>query len=239
MSKKNDVSEFDCSKCNQKFLGLDSFHGEYRIRRDGLVVVRLCRQCLVETKALWDDETKIIIRAIREKIEECTRQHGINKYADAKRTVYEEVLDFLENQTLLFNADNGRSIGSRDLSQLELSARGIVRDEFKINCEEQIQLIGNYYDYTVDGLISTGRGKDVVLEYDGYWHGTYEQKEKDRYKDSVLIENGYNVLRISEHIIKNDRSRFKTLILDALYGVKHNSKEKTLQTQTPVSPPST
>ena len=236
ISKKNDVSEFVCSKCHQTFLGLDSFHGEYQNLQDGIGQMRLCTKCLSETMALLNGETEFIMREVRERIEECTRQHRIDKYADAKRIAYEEILDLLENHCILFNGNNVRCIRNRDLSTLERAARRIIHDEFKINCEEQIQLSGSYYDYTVDGLISTGRGKDVVLEYDGYWHGTYEQKVKDRHKDSVLTEEGYDVLRIPEHLIKNDKSQFKTLILDALYGVKHGSKKTTLQTQSPLSP---
>jgi hypothetical protein len=136
MSKKNDVSEFDCVKCHQKFLGLDSFHGEYHIKQVDVKEVRLCSKCLNETKALWDNETEVIKRRIKERIEEYARHHRIDKYADAKRTECEKILDLLENHCILFNGDNVRSIRNRDLSQLELSARGTIHDEFKINCEE-------------------------------------------------------------------------------------------------------
>jgi very-short-patch-repair endonuclease len=107
------------------------------------------------------------------------------------------------------------------LSQLELKARRIIRNEFKINCEEQPRLYGDYYSYKVDGLVDT-EGKSIALEYDGpYHHSTVEQKEKDRYKDSKLSFYGYTVLRIPSNIIYNNKSHFKTLLLDAIYGVKH------------------
>jgi very-short-patch-repair endonuclease len=110
----------------------------------------------------------------------------------------------------MFNGYNARSGYGRDLSSTELAARRIVHGENKINFEEQIKLCVPGYRCIVDGLISMG-SKQIALEFDSdYWHRTEEQKEKDSNKDSILIENGYKVVRVSEQIIKNDKSRFKT-----------------------------
>jgi very-short-patch-repair endonuclease len=219
--KKGEPDEFTCFKCRVKFRGQASFHGEYRQIYGGVTEIRLCCKCTFETGALWNGESKSIERQIKEKIDYCVSQHGIVKYADAKRTAYEEILDLVSNHCIIFNGDNLKSHWGRDITQLELTARRIIHNEFKINCEEQVKLIDRY---TVDGLIET-EGKSIALEYDGYHHSTNEQKEKDRHRDSMLFEyGGYKVLRIPSDIIYSNKPYFRTILLDALYHVKRNKK---------------
>jgi very-short-patch-repair endonuclease len=235
MSKKKEPDEFTCFKCKVKFRGQASFHGESRQSYDGVTEIRLCCKCTSEARALWTGESKSIERQIREKIDYCVSQHGIDKYADAKRTTYEEILDLLSNHCIIFNGDNLRGHWGRDKTQLELTAHRIIHNEFKINCAEQIKVLDRY---TVDGLIET-EGKSIALEYDGYHHSTDEQKEKDRHRDSMLIEYGrYKVLRIPADIIYNNKPYFRTILLDALYDVKHSTKKREAP-QLPVAPAST
>lgn len=232
--------EIVCYKCKQKFLGLDSFRGEYRIPHGGVKNIQLCNKCLHETNALWWGETKTIERHIQEKIEYYTRQHGIDRYADAKRTACEEISEYLTDHCNIFNGHNNKAPNEKDLSQLELTARNIIHDDFKINCAEQITLLkGDVYRYKVDGLILTGR-REVVLEFDSsYYHSTDEQKERDSHKDFMLTEYGdYVVVRISEDIIKNDKPGFKSLVLNAIFGTKQSNPRLSLSTKIPTSPSS-
>jgi very-short-patch-repair endonuclease len=230
MTKKG-IPDFVCFKCKERFLGLDSFHGEYRIRHGGVKNIQLCEKCLRETDALWWDETKTIGRHIQEKIEYHTEQHGIDRHADAKRTAYEEISDLLTNQSTIFNGNNSKVGYGRDLNKLELRARRIVHDKFKINCEEQVQLTVQGRRYVVDGLIML-KGKEVVLEYDSdYYHNTEQQREKDRYKDLMLTNAGYNVVRISEDIIKYEKPSFRSSILDAMYGRRQRNTRISLSTE--------
>jgi very-short-patch-repair endonuclease len=231
---KTKVSEFVCSKCKHKFQGLPSFQGEYAIRYSGVKNIRLCKMCLHETNALWDNEPKTIERHIREKIEYYTRQHGIDRFANAKRIASEEILELLTNQSVMFNGNNFRIGYGKDLNRFELKVRELVHDEFRINCEEQVQISIRGRRYVVDGLIEL-KGKCVVLEYDSdYYHSTEQQKQKDQDKDFTLTEfGGYTVLRISEDIIKNEKSRFRSHILDAMYGIKQK------KSKAPINIPST
>jgi very-short-patch-repair endonuclease len=197
----------------------------------------LCSKCLAETQALWSGETKKIERQIEEDIEYWTRRHGINKYADANRTAYENLLDLLANHCVTFNGDNLKASGGRDLTTLELIARRIIHDEFKINCEEQIILYSSYFPrgYTVDGLI----GDNLVLEYDGYYHSRSDQKDRDSHRDFMLTEYGkYKVLRFSKDEINNDKSGFKTRILDGILDIKQRKPKVSLPAQIPASPTS-
>jgi very-short-patch-repair endonuclease len=225
MTKRKEHIEFRCSKCKVGFRGVDSFHGEYRISIGGVTKIQLCMKCLNEMMAVWNGECNYLRGHIEKEIESCTKQHVIDKCADAKRTAFEKVLDLMDNSTM-FNGYNERSGYGRDLSSTELAARRIVHGENKINFEEQIGIRVQGYRCIVDGLIPIGR-KQIVLEFDSdYWHRTEEQKERDSNKDSILVESGYKVVRVSEQIIKNDKSQFKTLLLDALFDVKRSTKRR-------------
>jgi very-short-patch-repair endonuclease len=127
---------------------------------------------------------------------------------------------------VMFNGYNDRTGYGRDISSNEVEARRIVHGEFKINYEERIKLSGLDYRYVVDGYIPAGR-KKIVLEFDSdYWHRTEQQKEKDSDKNFILTENGYEVVRVSENLIKSNKSQFKTLILDALFGGNRYAKKR-------------
>jgi len=233
MTKSSDVSEFDCSKCYIHFLGLPSFHGEYRVRHGDVKNIQLCMKCLNETMAAWVGEPNYLRGQIEREIEKCIRQHKVDRNADAKRTAYEKILDLMDNSTM-FNGYNERAGYGRDLSNTELEARRIVHSDFKINFEEQVRVGG----YLMDGLVKIGR-EEIDLEFDGgYWHRTEEQKERDRLRDTALTNRGYKVVRIPEQIIKNDKSQFKTLVLDALFNVKR-SNNKIEVPKLPVAPAST
>lgn len=166
MPKKKQEKTFKCTKCHHTFLCQESFYGRCSMPYDEVYEVKLCSRCLIETNALWNGETKTIEREINEKIEYHTSRHGIDKYADAKRTAIEEISDFLTNHCLLFNGENGNCSNNRDLTHLEKTARRIIHDDFKINCEQQPQVYGSAYSYRVDGLIET-KGRSIVLEFDG------------------------------------------------------------------------
>jgi len=240
MAKSSDVSEFDCSKCDIHFLGLPSFHGEYRIPHSGGVrEVNLCSKCLAETDALWSGETKTIVRQIEEKIDYLSRQHAIDRNAE-KRIAYVDVLDFLVTRCTIFDGYNVKSGYGRDLSQLELHARKMIHGDFRINFDEQVQLSRRYprYRYVADGLMKIGK-REVVLEFDSeYRHGSDDQQERDYFRDLHLREDGYQVVRIPEQVIKNDRSGLKNLLLDVIYNVKRGSKKRVVSTQPTVSPTS-
>jgi very-short-patch-repair endonuclease len=227
---KRKVPEFDCYKCDHRFQGQASFQGEYSLYQGNVKKIQLCRRCCRETDRLWLNETKIIERQIKKKIEYYTRQHGIDKYADAKRTAYEELLHLLTNETIIFDGSNSRSGYQGDLSKLELMARKIVHEDFMINCEEQVQITLQGERFVVDGLI-TLKGKEVVLEYDSdYYHTTEQQKERDRYRDYMLTEyGGYTVVRVSEDMIKYEKPKFRSLILDAMYGIKQRKYKESIQ----------
>lgn len=231
---KKDPDEFTCSKCNVKFRGLDSFHGEFRIRTSGIKNIQLCIKCLYETISSWAGEFIKLRAQIEREKEYCIRQHKIDRHADAKRTVYEKVLDLIDS-SIMFNGYNERSGYGRDLSTIELEARRIMHGEFKINFEEQIRLASRHL---VDGVIPIEKNY-IVLEFDGaYWHSKEEDKERDRKKDSDMTRYGYKVIRIPQKIIENDKSRFMTLLLNALYNVKHSNMKKEAP-QLPVAPAST
>jgi hypothetical protein len=66
----------------QTFQGLDSFHGEFSVGRKD---VKLCTKCFAETMALWFEEPKKIERHLLKEIGNLISQHGINRFADAKR----------------------------------------------------------------------------------------------------------------------------------------------------------
>src|SRR5688500_13275434 len=95
--KKEEPDEFTCSKCKEKFRGLDTFHGEYRIMRSDVKDIQLCMKCLNETAATWDGELNNLRGQITREIENCIRQHRIDRYADAKIPAYEKVLDLIDN----------------------------------------------------------------------------------------------------------------------------------------------
>jgi hypothetical protein len=157
---KKKIPDFTCSKCKQKFLGLDSFHGEFTIPIGETKEIKLCRKCLSEIVALLAGETRTIKRHIQEKIEYYTKQHGIDRYADAKRTAYEEISEYLTENCTIFNGYNNKARNGKDLSQLELTARSIIHDDFNINFTEQVILsYSDVYRYKVDGLILTGKKK--------------------------------------------------------------------------------
>ena len=226
---KREVSEFDCYKCELRFQGQASFQGEYSLYMGDVKKIQLCGKCSRETNALWSNQTKTIKRRIREKIEHYTRQHGIDKYADAKRTAYEEILHLLTEETIIFDGNNSRSGYQGDLSKLELLARKIVHEDFRINCQEQVQITVQGERFVVDGYI-TLKGKVVVLEYDSeYYHSTEQQKQRDEYKDHMLTNRGYTVVRIPEDIIKYERPSFRSLILDAMYGIKQKKNNTSIQ----------
>ena len=175
---KGNISEFDCYKCKHRFQGQASFQGEYTLYRGDVKKIQLCSKCCRETNALWLNETKTIERHIKEKIEYYARQHGIDKYADAIRTAYEEELCLLTKESVIFNGNNSRIGYGRDLNKFELRARNIVHDDFMINCEEQVQLTVDGNRFVVDGYIQI-KGKEVVLEYDSdYYHSTEAAKRK-------------------------------------------------------------
>ena len=203
MSKKGEPDEFRCSKCNVKFRGLDSFHGEYRIKRGDVKNIQLCMKCLYETISSWDGEFNNLRAQIEREKEICIRQHKIDRNADAKRIAYEKVLDLIDN-SIMFNGYNERTGYGREISSTELEAREIVHSEFKINFEEQVK---SRPGYLIDGIIPI-ENNCIVLEFDGaYWHRTEEQKVRDREKDVALTMYGYKVVRIPEKIIKSDKSR--------------------------------
>ena len=127
MTKKEHI-EFRCYKCKVGFRGVDSFHGVYRVSIGGVTNIQLCMKCLNETMAVWNGEAKFLRGHIEKEIESCTRQHRIDKYADAKRTTFEKVLDLMDN-SIIFNGYNERSGYGRDLSSTELAARRIVHGE--------------------------------------------------------------------------------------------------------------
>ena len=237
MTKKKEPDEFTCSKCKVKFRGLDSFHGEYRVMRGDVLNVQLCLKCLYETVSSWNGEFDIFRAQIEREKENCIRQHKIDRNADAKRIVYEKMLDLIDN-SIMFNGYNEHSGYRKDKSSMELQARRIIHGDCKVNFEEQVQLTNrSHYSYVVDGLI-LGK-KPVVLEFDSaYWHSTPEQKEYDNRKDVMLSEyGGYRVQRIPQRVIENDKSRLMTLLLNALYNVKNNSKKTELPTQVSAQPP--
>jgi very-short-patch-repair endonuclease len=136
----------------------------------------------------------------------------------------------LAMETTIFDGNNSRSGYLGDQSKLELMARKIVHEEFMINCEEQVMITKQGERFIVDGLI-TLKGKSVVLEFDSeYYHSTKQQKERDSYKDRVLTEyGGYTVVRIPEDIIKYERPRFRSLILDAMCGIKQRKNKASMQ----------
>lgn len=224
MTKKNHLSEFDCTKCRNHFLGQDSLHGELRVETDGIKRLSLCYKCHTEVLALLGGECQYIERHIKERIEHYANRHGKDNHADAKRIAYEEILDLLANHCTMFDGENLKSYWGKDMTQLERTARRTIHD-FNINCEEQVRIPIISHRSIVDGLIHT-KGKSIVLEYDGQYHHTLEkQKEKDEYKDFMLTEyGGYKVLRIPYDIIY-DTSRFRTILLDALYGVRSGAKK--------------
>lgn len=231
--RKVEFDEFTCTKCKVRFWGLDSFHGEYRVRHDDVKNIQLCMKCLKETEAVWVGEPNYLKGQIEREIENWTRQHKVDRNADAKRIICEQVLDLMDNSNI-FNGYNERAGYGRDLSNTELEARRIVHGEFKINFEEQVRDRG----YLIDGVLTIGK-KDIALEFDGgYWHRTDEQKERDKMRDTVLTNRGYKVVRIPEQIIKNDKSKFKSLLLDALFNVKRNNN-KIKVPKLPVAPAST
>ena len=138
---KRKVPEFDCYKCDHRFQGQASFQGEYSLYHGDVKKIQLCTKCCRETIRLWLNETKTIERQIKKKIEHYTRQHGIDKYADAKRTAYEEILHLLTKETIIFDGNNSRSGYQGDLSKLEQLGRKTIHEDFMINCEEQIVLL--------------------------------------------------------------------------------------------------
>jgi very-short-patch-repair endonuclease len=79
----------------------------------------------------------------------------------------------------------------------------------------------------------------VALEFDSsYYHSTEQQKEKDSYKDFMLTKyGGYDVVRISENTIKYEKPSFRSLVLNAMYGVKQRRTKASIQI--PSSPTST
>jgi very-short-patch-repair endonuclease len=184
----------------------------------------------------WTGEFDILRAQIEREKENCIRQHKIDRNADAKRIVYEKVLDLIDN-SIMFNGYNERSGYRKDKSNMELEARRKIHGDCKVNFEEQVQLTaGVNYRYVVDGLLP-GK-KPVVLEFDSpYWHSTPEQKEYDNRKDVILSNHGYRVQRIPQRVIENDKSLLMTLLLNAFYNVKNNSKKTELPTQVSTQPP--
>jgi|GEM_PF-5003096 hypothetical protein len=229
---KRSISEFGCYKCGLRFQGQASFQGEYTLYRGDVKKIQLCSKCCRETTRLWLNETKTIERHIKEKIECYARQHGIDKYADAKRTISEEILCLLTDECVIFDGNNSKIGYGRDLNKLELRARKIVHDDFMINCEEQVQLTVDGNRFVVDGYIQI-KGKEVVLEYDSdYYHSTEQQKERDRYKDFMLTKyGGYIIVRISEDVIKYDKPGFRSRLLNALHGIRQRKNKESIQVQ--------
>ena len=229
MTRRKEIPGFECTKCDQMYLGLDSFHGEYSISHGEVKNVHLCSKCLAETVALWNGEPKLIERHFIKEIEKWTSLHALDRSADAKRVANEVALDYIRN-CVTFDGYNDRSGWGRDLTGLEQTARKIVHDDFRINCEEQVRIRVLSSRYIVDGLIHL-KGKDVVLEYDSdYYHGTEEQKEKDSYKDFQLTHYGrYNVVRVSEEIIKNEKPIFMSRVLDAMHSIRQRKNKVSKQ----------
>ena len=54
----------------------------------------------------------------------------------------------------------------------------------------------------------------IAIEIDGSQHLEKKRQEKDREKDILLKENGWRVIRISEHIVKTDWNLIKNILND-------------------------
>jgi hypothetical protein len=143
-------NEFTCSKCEERFFGVDSFHGEHRVTQNGVKNIQLCMKCSAETIAFWKGEYYYLRGQVEWEIRNCTREHGVNRYANERRVAYEKELELMDN-CVMFNGYNNRTGYGRDMSSTEVEARRIVHGEFKINYEEQIKLSGPDYHYVVDG----------------------------------------------------------------------------------------
>jgi hypothetical protein len=227
---KRKVSEFVCYKCKNRFLGEASFQGEFTIQYGQVKIIELCSKCLRETNALWSNESKKIERQIEKKIEYYARQHGIDRYANAKRSAYEGALHLLTKESILFDGNNSTSGYSGDLSKLELMARMTIHEDFMINCEDQIQLTVQGERFVVDGLIHIKR-KWIVVEYDSaYYHSSTRQKQRDEYKDYMLTEyGGYTVARVPENIIKHEKPDFRSRLLDGMCGIKQKKNKASIE----------
>jgi very-short-patch-repair endonuclease len=221
--------EFICYKCRYRFHGQPSFQGEFTIQSGGVKNLELCSKCLRETEALWSNESKMIERQVDRKIEYYVRQHGIDRYADAKRNAYEEVRHLLTKESIIFDGNNSTSGYSGDLSKLEQMARKTIHEDFMINCEEQVRLIVQGEHFVVDGLILLKRTK-VVVEYDSaYYHSSSRQKQRDEYKDYMLAKyGGYTVVRIPENIINHEKPDFRSRLLDAMCGIKQRKNKASM-----------
>ena len=71
MTRMKEHIGFRCSKCQEVFRGLDSFHGEYRISCNNVKSIQLCRKCLYEIQALCQGELRNLRGQIEREIEIC------------------------------------------------------------------------------------------------------------------------------------------------------------------------
>ena len=84
-------------------------------------------------------------------------------------------------------------------SYIERQIVGRLGERFEVKPQYEIRYNGGKKRMVVDGYFEY-EGRSVVFEYDGeYWHR--DIIAKDTYKTSVLLEQGYTVIRIRERAL--------------------------------------
>lgn len=98
----------------------------------------------------------------------------------------------------------------------ELAFRKILK-EFNLKFKEQVPFSGYGKKYILDFRVE----KKWVVEIDGGYHMSYDQKKKDEERDSILQKYGYKVRRFTNDEVINysiNLRRWLTGLNGATYG---------------------
>ncbi len=92
--------------------------------------------------------------------------------------------------------DERLAIGSgKTESWLERTVLKILLDADIPRPVEQLLIVAAGHEYRVDFAWPDRR---LALEVDGYWHGTYSSRHRDRERDLHLRQENWNVLHVTE-----------------------------------------
>ena len=141
--------------------------------------------------------------ATKKKISESNRKTQKEKWAKIPKDEKYKILENWMKAGCAKNQDTSIEVAVQN----ELKLLGV---EF-----EKQKHIGPYF---IDIFIPA---KSVAIECDGdYWHSFEDRKEKDKIRDEWLEEQGIIVIRLPEHVIRNDVKGLVKYVVKLLKFIK-------------------